>query len=460
MPSYSAKSGQAIVAGKFLDSPNYGQIMTVNRNGLSNVRYDSPPYLRPEHGYNGGASADAAAAYSWGGTVPCPDYGPDGGFAVIGGGHSSSVALIAQVFDNSNFRYKQIGVVKNIRSDLAWAGYSQSNSNLPTPRSAYTVGSDLRDKSWYDYPNNDGSGVIKLLDHTYNTLQFIPHKWGGGVLGSILIPQSPSQQIPGPEKIFAPHLFSLFDGTTTRAMSAPPGVLFPDDNQTVSVMDTKRGNVWYIKHTSSTWYRLDLSAGLPYTFSSHQIQRVAGGVTQTATPGYAAAWTYCEDPDAFVCVRTGSASANAVADLLMYDMSTGFPRDFARVGLPSTIFAHGGYGLSIAWHPTEKAIYCYEGFGDEFCTVGRPSTKNFATCSWSWSRERFSGDAPITNYPGVLVGASTAIQGSYRGFHYIPRGKYAGCFSWNNGPGPSAKSADGIVHDSPVQFWRPPGKVF
>ena len=137
-----------------------------------------------------------------------------------------------------------------------------------------------------------------------------------------------------------------------------------------------------------------------------------------------------------------------------FDMSTGIPVDLKRVGMPAYTFARGGAGVSMAWCPPQQAFYLYEGMGDTFCTVLRPSSLNFATCSWTWSRESFGGVVPV-NGRGIVT-VPTTYEGAYRRFFWAPA---LGCFAWQDGPTTTGVCLDSVTRDGVAQLWRPPGTV-
>ena len=96
-------------------------------------------------------------------------------------------------------------------------------------------------------------------------------------------------------------------------------------------------------------------------------------------------------------------------------------------------------------------FYLYEGFGDTFCYTLTPSTLNFATCTWTWGKESFSGASPVfKNAPDVSDGQRLAVQGKWQ---YVPA---LGCLAWHDGPNTSGVCVDGVTRQGIVQLW-PPG---
>lgn len=442
--------------GRYPGAPNVGKRLNVSRNNASAVDYDfelngntnpNGPFNRAHNGYGQGRSFSTMWS-SWSGSVFCPWYGTKGGTVVMGGGHSGNQGYFCYIYDHGTELWVRIGAPRNVPATMSWAGF------LNPPTNDYTAGSDLRNSTWRDYLYN--GSYIKLLDHTYNTIVGVSPAEGGGIKGGLLIPQAPLTQDPSfSGGLWASHLFSLDDGTSQRAMTAPSNAGFNDNNATVAVKDTKRGVVWYFRQGSTTCWRHTLNAsGPPFAFAEHQIQKISGGLTTTFIAAVAVAYEYCEEADAIVCIPSGSASLNAPVSIQVFDMSTGVPVDLQRAGLPEYWLYHGGYAPSFTWCPPQQAFYIYEGLGDTFCTVLRPSSLNFSNCTWAWSREDFSGDPTINGHTTTTT--MTTLDASYRRFNYNPN---TGCFNWHDGPLQSGNCLDGRNHDGVMQAWRPPGVV-
>lgn len=448
MPIYDnfvAPTGEIMSVGRYTSSPAPGKRLNISKNNASDVDYDFQfngrnvaPFDNWWNGY-GFARSFSSDAYAWSGMVHAPDCGPKGSVVLYGGGHGGQQGQFVYIGDYATRLWSQLGAPNNMPPNMAWAGFV-------TAGSAYNASIDLRDPDWLDYLYN-GSYVF-MHDHSYNTVNYVTKSEGGGNKGSLLIPSVPKTQNPSdfPSK-WAPHLFNLETGIITRAMTAPTGLDLTDDNNTVSVKDTTRSNVWYFKHGSTTAWRQSLTGGPPFGFSAHPINKTNGTLTNTFIACMARPFEYVPEADAIVALFS-------VESILVFDMSTGVPIDLQRTGMPPYTFDHGGLGVSMAWCPPQQAFYLYEGMGDTFCTVLRPSSLNFATCTWTWSRENFTGDAPV-NARGIVLNPTT-YHGAYRRFFWNPA---TNLFEWNDGPDTTGLCLDGQTRDGVMQSWRPPGTV-
>lgn len=427
--------------------------VNISKNNANDVDYDfelnggpTGPFTRWWNGY-GTSRAFSSMAYAWSGMVWAPNYSAKGAIVVHGGGHGGFQGQFVYIFDLSTRQWSRIGIA-NLPPNFEWAGF------MNVPLSTYTAANDLRDQNWMDYPYNGGH--IMMHDHSYNTVEYVTPAEGGGTKGSLLIPSAPKTQNPSDyPSVWAPHLFNLATGVITRAMSAPTGTFMEDNNNYICVKDTTRSNIWYFKHGSITCWKQILAGGPPFAWASHVIQKSSGGNTDTYIPGYAKAWEYCPEADAIVALNCGFNQLNAPVWVHVFDMSTGVPIDLKLDGIiPQGSLYHGGYNPSFEWCPDQQAFYIYEGLGDNYCTVLRPSSLSFATCSWTWSKERFDGVAPV-NARGS-IGLMTTLEGAHRRFFWSPFEK---CFVWNDGPDTSGVCLDNVTRNGVAQMWRPPGAV-
>ena len=434
--------------------PSVGMRLNINLNNASDVDYDFKvngrkrgPYSNWWNGY-GQYRSWGQMVGAWSGGIWAPEYGALGASVCYGGGHGGNQGQFVYLFDFGDREWKQIGAPSNLPSDFEWAGFL----SYPSPK--YTERADQRDAAWRDYEH--AGSRIKLIDHTYNTIQYVSPKEGGGDGGSLLIPSSPKTQNPSEfASIWAPHLLNLNKGVMSRAMIEPPGLSFLDDNNTVSVKDTRRHRVWYFRQSSVTCWYHDLRTGPPYMLKSHVIKKINGKTTDSYIVGQATTYEYVHEADAIVRVNGyGDAVLNRPCSARVFDMSTGVPIDLQRTEIPDYTLLHGGYSPSVAWCPPQRAFYIYEGMGDDFCTVLRPSSLDFSVCEWGWSREKFGGPSPITRFPHTS-GVMTTLHSSFRRFHWHPQ---LGCFFWHDGPSTTGQCADGVMRDGVMQLWRPPGK--
>lgn len=443
--------------------PAAGERANVNLNAADDVDYDRLNPLTPDkawwlgYGVSSSTTAFRSIISSYSGSTWAAEYGTAGALVSNGGGHGGQIGQMAYLFDFAQLRWKQVGAPRNLPADFSWAGY------LNPPSAVRTESADRRDDAWHDY-NHNGS-MITLADHTYLQNAYISPSEGGGPQGSLLLPQSTWSQDPGvpnPDTgvamVWAPHLLSLQDGTMSRASAAPFGDYgtFAYSNA-ISVKDTKRRRLWYFKHSSSTaWYH-DLAGGPPFQRQSHVIQKRGGGTTDRFVSVYNATWLYVPEADAVIrfAVPNGGfpPQLDAPCSVQVYDLSSGVPVDLQRDDIPTYPLHHGGILVGAAWCPPLRRFYLYEGYGDEFCYVLTPSSLDFASCSWSWSRESFSGVPPVSRAAGTELGQqSLGAQGKF-----VWVAAYQ-CFAWHDGPTTAGVCVDGVERNGIVQLWRPPGR--
>lgn len=453
---YHCKTGETLSVGKYVTSPDPGKRVNISKNDTNDVDYDyefngrqAPPFNNWWNGYSQGSRSFAQAAYAWSGAVWAPDFSEHGAMVVVGGGHGGNQGQFVYIFDLTTRRWSQVGAPLNLPPNFEWAGFADKTQN------DYNSAIDLRDTTWRDYLYN--GSYIMLHNHTYNTIVYVSPAEGGGNKGSLLIPSAPITQNPSDFNTpWAPHLFNLETGVISRATAAVTGQNINDNNNTVAVKDTTRSIVWYFRHSSITAFRKTLNAGgPPFAFASHTIKQSNGTNTNSFISCTARPFEYVPEADAIVSLNCGAAQLNAPVSINhIFDMSTGVPIDLKRSGLPTYTLYHGGYGPSMVWCPPQQAFYIYEGLGDTYCTVLRPSSLDFATCSWAWSREDFGG-VPPANGRGS-IGLMTTLHGAYRRMFWADT---LGCLAWQDGPYPSGVCLDNVTRNGPAQLWRPPGKV-
>jgi hypothetical protein len=120
---------------------------------------------------------------------------------------------------------------------------------------------------------------------------------------------------------------------------------------------------------------------------------------------------------------------------------------------------HGGWNVGAAWAPASAVggvgkFYIYEGCGDTFCTTLTPSSLNFATCTWTWAKEDFSGVTPANKNPLPQVYGNAGTEAPYGKFQWVASLE---CFVWTDGPTTSGVCSDGVTRSGLIQLWRPPG---
>jgi hypothetical protein len=393
--------------------------------------------------------------FSYSGATWAPEYGTAGALVANGGGHGGFIGAFVYLFDFGSLRWRQVGAPRNLPPNFNWAGYVNPPSAMRDEQL------EQRDPAWLDY-NYNGS-FIKFSDHTYLQNAYISPAEGGGPNGSLLLPQSTYSQDPGvPDPRtgvayrWAPHLMSLNDGTMSRAAPAPLGEWGAYSN-TIAVKDTKRSRLWYFRHSSPNVYYHDLAAGPPFTKQTHTIQQVGGGRTDTFFVTYNSTWIYVPEADAVIAFSPFESgftpTLNAPLSVTVLSMATGVPVDLKRKDIPTQPMRHGGILVGAAWCPPLKRFYLYQGLGDTYCLVLTPSSLDFATCTWTWSKEDFAGPPPVTRHPGVEL--ADQIKGVMGRWVWVPA---LGCFAWHDGPTTTGVCADGVERNGIVQLWRPPGK--
>lgn len=437
--------------------PREGMRQNVNLNSADSVDFDRAHggtlAQRWWTGYGGGNSF-ASMTFSYSGAVWAPEYGTAGALVANGGGHGAFIGAFVYLFDFGTLTWKQVGAPKNLPPNLEWAGYAAP------PSAVRTESLEKRDPRWLDYPH--GGSYIKFSDHSYLQNAYVSPSEGGGRNGALLLPQATFSQDPGVADPrtgtayrWAPHLFSLSDGTMSRATTEPLGGWAAYSN-TIAVKDTQRSRIWYFRHGSITADCHDLQGGPPYTRKTHVVQKAGGGNTDTYFGTYNSTWVYVPEADAIVSFTPDNSgytpTLNAPIGVGVLGLSTGVPVDFRRSDIPRHPMRHSGIFVGVAWCPTLQRFYLYQGMGDDFCIVLTPSSLDFARCDWTWSKESFGGPPPVTRFPGEEL--TDQIKGVLGRWVWVPA---HGCFAWHDGPTTTGVCADGVKRNGIVQLWRPPG---
>ena len=247
---------------------------------------------------------------------------------------------------------------------------------------------------------------------------------GGGRLGSLLLPEShfdegasnndPRPGGSGDNALWAPHALDLATGKISRATAAPLGG-WPGFSTTTCTLDATRNRLWFFIQGSGTAKYHQLGS-FPLVGVDHALLNNSGG--STALPVTQCAYLYVAEADAIICLspsNQSSAQANGGMALTVLTMNTGVPVHRLDANLPSTNpMLHGGWNVGVAFVPASRVggfgkFYIYEGWGDTFCTTLTPSSLNFATCTWTWGKEDFTGAAPVNknNLPQAMGDAGT-----------------------------------------------------
>lgn len=443
--------------------PAAGARANVNKNSATSVDWDVTA-ARTNVWYRGygGANAWASMVSSYSGSYYLPNYGPKGAFGTTGGGHGGQISKAVYCFDFDTLTHKQHGATRNIPATAAWLGYADG-ATFATYNSAL----DQRSLDWLDYAHN--GSYIDIENHSYNQNGYIPPALGGGRLGSILWPEAhfdesasnndPRPGSSGDNALWAPRMMDLDTGRISRATAAPLGG-WPGFSSTVCVPDTIRNRLWYFIQSASTsrYHQLGVE---PLTMTIQTLQTQTGATS--ALPVTQCAYLFVPAADAIICLspsNQSSAQANGAMALTVLTMGTGLPVHRLDANLPAPYpMLHGGWNVGVAFVPASRVggvgkFYIYEGWGDTFCTTLTPSSLDFATCTWAWGKESFSGPAPVNKnvLPQIMGNAGT--EAPYGKFMWVPG---LDALSWYDGPDTTGVCADGVTRDGIVQLWRPPG---
>lgn len=469
---YNIASGQDLYVGVASSAyvPPVGQRANVNLNNASDVDYDLtsgvPLASRWWNGYQGAGSFGSMVG-SYSGSIWASGYGSAGAFIVHGGGHGGQIGAFAYAFDFHTREWACIGAPGNVPATSHWCGYTDArDAGTQDLRADPASNIDQRDLQWLDY--GYGGSYIKIADHEYLQNAYIPPSLGGGVKGSLYLPQSTYSQgngVADPRTggtglpyLWAPHLMDLDTGVMTRAADSTLGA-WASYSGAMSVVDTNRGRLWVFRNGSASCHWHDLVAGAPYDRNDHTMQTLSGagaawGMVANCTPVFV--------PEADCAVIFWPANQNsappaipgAMLGIEVYDFSTGVPVDREiRATAPAEIAEpYGGLYVGVDWCPTLQRFYVYQGYGSDYCYTLTPSSMDFRTCSWTWGKEVFGGPAPVYKSDFVAGNAQAdAVLGKWRWVAAY------GCFGWHDGPSTTGECYDGVTRDGVVQLWRPPG---
>ncbi len=434
-----------------------GARANVNLNSAADVDYCAgiPAAQRWWNGYGGGPSF-ASMVGSYSGGLFAPEYGNAGGLIVHGGGHGGNIGAFAYVFDLETLTWRQVGAPRNLPPNSQWCGYPDARAVTRNESM------ELRDPQWMDYDYN--GSFIKFSDHEYLQNSYISPSEGGGPKGSLLLPQSTFSQDPGaPDPRtgksyrWAPHLMSLDDGTMTRATAAPLGS-WVGYSGTCAFKDTTRGRVWYVRQSNVVLQYHTLGA-VPLTLQTYTLKKANGQTSDSWIQVTNAVYVYVPEADAVVRFAAANANeappatANALQGFRVWKMnSAGMPIDLQRTGLPTKAMPNGGLLIGVAWCPMLSKFYLYEGFGATFMHTLTPSSLDFATCTWQWDTEEFTGPPPVFKLPPLLSdNQRRAAQGK---LSWVPA---LGCLAWHDGPSTTGVCEDGVTRTGIVQLWAVPG---
>lgn len=445
--------------------PPAGQRANINLNSLNGnpaVDPETPPYNKWWNGYYG-SSIFGSASGAWNWAIQAPEYGVKGAIIFAGGGHGSSTAQVAAIFDINTRMWSSVGAAQNLPIDANWTGFQFDGTNLTN----YNGANDQRSRVYLDYPYTTqyGTSYIMLNAHMYLHMEYAPPSATNGTKGSIIMGHAqwsndPSSPLPGdyPQYPSLRHHMDLDTGLISRGSTTPPHGQAAAENNAF-VRDTKRNRLWEFHQQQSIAYYEDLDEPKPRARKQVTIGTVPGGPPEIGVQYFM--FCYIEVMDA-ILVSGGHRDSSIPMGFYWIDMSTGFPvlADEAYKP-PARLMPCAGYMAGMAYSPVLNAVYFYEGRKQETCEVLQFNTTNFKTTTHSWRREAFTGPTP----PGVarsdLGDQSDAqyydvLHSAGRKWMYVEAGDY---FLWTHGVSAAATVIDGTSQTGIVQAWKPPGTV-
>ena len=420
--------------------PGPGRITNVNQNSALDVDIhhgEAHPGLWYNGFYGGNGFADMTSA--WNGAVWCPGASTDGVLAFFGGGHGANIGNYSYFFDVTTRRWAQVGADRNLPETDAWLGAGGSP--------------DLRDPDWLDYDFN-GSRIIVLAHQYAMVAHLMPDEGGASPRGSLLVPNAEQDQSAGHASKWGGWAFDLSTGTMSRTHRDTPrqGI---GSGSLIAVKDTVHRKLWYFEQGRQTAYYEDLSEPVPRALHEYVVTTEPGAPNDGYMVVYDVTWLFVPEANAALAFLGGDSEGSAMG-VVMIDFSTGFPV-MAAVAIPSLPagdagMRHGGHNVGAAWDSKRHRAVLYEGLGDQVTTVLTPSSTDFRTATWRWSRESYQGRAPA-NAQGE-VGVASSLEGAWGRFRYVPT---LDVFLWTDGPSTQDACEDGVTRNGIVQFWNPVG---
>lgn len=422
--------------------PTKGQITNINQNSATEIEIDGgiPAPMKWYNGFYGGNSFSGMRF--WNGAVWAEGYSTDGALALFGGGHGDNIGCFSYLFDVTARRWKQVGAERNLPAEDMWSG-GHPYGSVP----------DMRDPVWLDY-DYQGSRII-ILGHQYATVSYLaPDEGGAPVTGSLLIPASEGDQTASKVQAWGAWTFSLTDGLMQRSRAGEPGPGI-SSGSVIAVKDTVNRKQWYPVQGSSQVHYHDLDAPLPRPLETTNVQVEPGAPNDGYMIVYDATWLFVPEAKAALIFQ-GTGQVDSGLAVYLVDFASGTPT-MAAVDIPFLPageggFSHGALNVGAAWDSKRTRVVLYEGFGDAFTHVLTPSSTDFRTSTWTWSRESYGGREPANGQGAVA--AADSKQGAWGRWRYVPT---LDVFLWTDGMGAVAEAEDGVTRDGIVQFWHPEG---
>ena len=364
--TYSVGSGGGVFAGRPNLLPTWvpaaGEIVNVGTSTLFNSRPSGWPT-----GENAGPVANWACAL-W-----LPEYGAQGGYAMLGSGHLSPGSPLwagLWVWDVAT---------------RTWFGYGVPPAPLPEYEPANT-GEFARDALY----NNYGECIVSGLEghpytpHTYYGLVYQPPSMGGGVNGSIL-----RVFFAGAPFANCVHRYPL----ATPGNTAPTRVI--DDiamggssvNYAINALDRSRNGFWLLTYGGRGPIKF-------VSFADFSVTNFSG----IEYNDYGDNWLiHLPAPyDTLIGMGRNNSEATgwAYRSSVITSDTPGAFETLTVSGTPPPRSTTGG-----AWSAKLGAIVCYDGRGSfTVYKLTPPSAANVRarTGTWVWTSETLAGPTPIT----------------------------------------------------------------
>jgi hypothetical protein len=381
--------------------PSPGTVGNINLNSLSSVN----PCGVTNCWYSG-SMRQQSAWRNWCGAAFAREYSQNGAFVYWGGGHGGGDDHSLYLFDFSTRLWSRVG------PSLPPASYIAS-----------------LDPIWSDYLH-EGSYIVPGL-HSYNYPSYVPPgKSGAGAKGSFLLPL-----LVSPAGGNAPHAVDLATGQWTRFAAAKTGGY--SSPYSGAIEDTKRGRVWWGGVGAADFRGMDYNEAHP---------RAVKTVNSPWFGGWYDRFVYV--PEADMAVGFWCPYNQTQFRAVVLQMSSGTPVAVASNAIPAKTMSRSGFGVD--WCSITQKFYLYEGFARNTVTVLTPSSLDFASCSWRWDEETFSGAAPAWDTASTGGGGEVPLSR----WRYVPALR---SFAWSDGPRYAAPVEDGTTRDGVMQLWRPRG---
>lgn len=439
--------------------PPAGQRAIVTLNNSTDVDPDNG-VAYPAKWYNGASGGNSLSGMSsgtWNWGVWCPDIKE---VRFKGGGHGANIADFSAGVSAITRQWVQSGYPQNVPPTIAWTGMD-GLSNVGNHNPA----NDLRDTTYWDYNYTIPTGQpyagsvtkISVTPHTYASLGYFPPGTPGvGAKGAIGFSLASKYQEPNDEPISL-WLHDLETGLNVRATNAAP--FHSNVGEIMVIDDSVNRRMWQLAgngNTTAYYYKWDDPLPKPRYSATWTFE--AGEFSSGYPPLYDWMYTPVEvGGEMWWLLHAGEGSVGGHASFFLAKVVSGAPV-MTNIVIPQLNgTSWGGRAMLVIWNPGVSKFYVWEGRGATFMHVLTPSTLNFRTCTWAWTKESFSGPAPADYTSGLTDSAARAQS------QYAPgrRGGYIGSNAMLivDGPGGSGTNTAGSTVAGPGFIWTAPGTV-